>query len=130
VLFRSRSAIVDDHSDFDTFRWRIHFAKESLTNEGFIKIAAGYWHSLGLKSDGTIIAWGMNDYGQCTIPAGLAGHAIAAGRYHALAVDSDGSVVAWGKNQSHEIDVPLRDGFVATLSGKGRRACARYSLLS
>lgn len=43
-------------------------------------IAAGYYHSLALKSDGTVVAWGDNASGQTTIPAGLSGvTAIAAG---------------------------------------------------
>jgi alpha-tubulin suppressor-like RCC1 family protein len=36
-------------------------------------IAAGGAHSLALKSDGTVIAWGDNPYGQSTVPSGLSG---------------------------------------------------------
>jgi alpha-tubulin suppressor-like RCC1 family protein len=32
-----------------------------------VQIAAGASHSLGLKSDGTVVAVGNNDYGQCTV---------------------------------------------------------------
>jgi alpha-tubulin suppressor-like RCC1 family protein len=32
-------------------------------NEGFIAVAAGGAHSLGLKADGSIVAWGANGYG-------------------------------------------------------------------
>ena len=68
---------------------------------GVTAIAAGHFHSLALKSDGSVLAWGCgggNDYGQCTVPAGaLSGViAIAAGAYHSLALKSDGSVLAWG----------------------------------
>jgi Regulator of chromosome condensation (RCC1) repeat/PASTA domain len=62
--------------------------------------AAGWVHSLALKSDGTVVAWGCgsgNDYGQCSVPAGLSGvTAIAAGTGHSLALKGDGTVVAWG----------------------------------
>ena len=34
-------------------------------------IAAGQFHSLALKSDGTIVAWGGNAYGQATAPTDL-----------------------------------------------------------
>jgi hypothetical protein len=48
-------------------------------------IAAGTNHSLALKSDGTVVAWGDNDSGQATVPAGLSGVvAIAAGYEHSL----------------------------------------------
>jgi hypothetical protein len=67
---------------------------------GVAAIAAGYAHSLTLKSDGTVVAWGCQngqDYGQCAIPAGLSGAtAIAAGLFHSLALKSDGTVIAWG----------------------------------
>ena len=29
-------------------------------------VAAGYYHTVGLKADGTVVAAGDNDYGDCT----------------------------------------------------------------
>jgi len=77
---------------------------------GMTAIAAGLDHSLALKSDGTVWAWGYNAYGQLgdgtTINrhtpvqvSGLSGvTAIAAGWAHSLAVKSDGTAWAWGYN--------------------------------
>ena len=71
-------------------------------------IAAGLWHSLALKSSGTVIAWGCGyptlDAGQCTVPpAAQSGViAIAGGAYHSLALKRDGSVVAWGCGTIHQ----------------------------
>jgi hypothetical protein len=63
-------------------------------------IAAGVDHSLALKGDGTVVAWGCGagtDFGQCSVPSGLAGViAVAAGYAQSLALRGDGSVVAWG----------------------------------
>jgi hypothetical protein len=63
-------------------------------------VAAGDGHSLALRGDGTVAAWGCAggfDYGQCGVPSGLSGvRAVAAAYYHSLAVKSDGTVVAWG----------------------------------
>ena len=54
---------------------------------GVIALAAGFWHSLALKSDGTVVAWGNNNPGQSTVPGGLNGVvAIAAGGAHSLAL--------------------------------------------
>lgn len=54
----------------------------------FVSIAAGANHSLGLKADGSIIAWGCafpNNSLQCNVPAPNSGFvAIAAGHYHNL----------------------------------------------
>ena len=72
-------------------------------------------HSLALKNDGTVWAWGANLHGQLgdgtTINrpspvqvAGLAGvRAIAAGGPHSLALASDGTVWAWGKNRQGQL---------------------------
>ncbi len=37
-------------------------------DSGFVAISAGSLHSLGLKADGSIVAWGDNDFGQCSVP--------------------------------------------------------------
>ena len=76
------------------------------------QIAAGGYHSLALKSDGTVWAWGDNNMGQLgdgtisdddrTTPAqvpNLTGVvAIASRSCHSLAIKSDGTVWAWGDN--------------------------------
>ena len=63
-------------------------------------MAAGGSHTVALKQDGTVVAWGLNGQGQTTIPAGLIGVvAIAAGGDHTVALKQDGTVVAWGHNQ-------------------------------
>ena len=36
-------------------------------SKGFVKVAAGLFHSLGLKGNGSIVAWGDNGSGQCNI---------------------------------------------------------------
>jgi alpha-tubulin suppressor-like RCC1 family protein len=80
-------------------------------------LAAGDYHSLALKSDGTVRAWGDSTYGelgynslnrssipvQVVDPSDSSGYlthvsAIAAGDYHSLALKSDGTVRAWGYN--------------------------------
>src|SRR6266849_1311415 len=44
---------------------------------GVTAIAAGTDHSLALKGDGIVVAWGcrdaFNDFGQCSVPSGLSG---------------------------------------------------------
>jgi hypothetical protein len=36
-----------------------------------VAIAGGKFHSLALKADGSVIAWGNNDYGQTNVPASV-----------------------------------------------------------
>ncbi|HEV7902646.1 MAG TPA: S8 family serine peptidase, partial [Pyrinomonadaceae bacterium] len=81
-------------------------------------VDAGGEHSLALKRDGTVWAWGSNYNGQVgaynqfnftrATPAqvpGLSGtfNAVAAGGVHSLALKSDGTVWAWGSNGSGQL---------------------------
>ena len=82
-------------------------------------IAAGWTHTLALKSDGTVVAWGRNNSGQSTVPAGLSGvTAIDAGWEHSLALKADGTVVAWGANSFGQSNVPAGlSGVIAVAAG-------------
>ncbi len=71
-------------------------------------MAAGYYHGLALKSDGTVTAWGDNGFGQTNIPVGLSNVvAIAAGLDYNLALKSDGTVTAWGYNAHGQTTIPV-----------------------
>jgi hypothetical protein len=81
-------------------------------------IAGDYEHSLAVKADGTVAAWGNNTYGQCTVPSGLGGVvAVAAGAFHNLALQGDGTVVAWGDNDDGQRTVPSGLGGVVAVAG-------------
>ncbi|TQK74507.1 Regulator of Chromosome Condensation (RCC1) repeat protein [Brevibacillus sp. AG162] len=68
-------------------------------------IAAGDWHTIGLKLDGTATAVGWNEYGQCNISDWRDIVAIAAGCAHTVGLKSDGTVVAVGDNEYGQCDV-------------------------
>ena len=54
-------------------------------------------HSAAVRQDGTPVAWGYNDYGQCDPPPGLNDCVqIAVGLYHTAVLRSDGRVDGWG----------------------------------
>jgi hypothetical protein len=84
---------------------------------GVVAVAAGFYHSLALRRDGTVVAWAMatNDasigvdpnYGQTRVPADLSNVvAIAAGGWHSLALRADGTLRAWGRDSYGQAEVP------------------------
>jgi alpha-tubulin suppressor-like RCC1 family protein len=80
---------------------------QTRNRSAIIQIAAGYSHRLELKGDGTVVAWGDNNYGQTSVPALLFGVVqVAAGFSHSLALKGDGTVVAWGYNGNGRTAVP------------------------
>ncbi len=72
-----------------------------------------------LRKSGQVVAWGDNDEGQCTVPAGLADIVeIAGGAIHSLVLREDGQVVAWGSNAYGQLAVPSGlQGVTAISSG-------------
>src|SRR5580765_6652113 len=63
------------------------------------QLAPGNWHSLLLKKDGGLLAWGDDRFNQTNIPSSVCGAQttqIAAGNIHSLALTSSGQVIAWG----------------------------------
>ena len=61
-------------------------------------IAAGTNHTVGLKKDGSFIAVGDNEYGQCNVHSWRDIVAISVGSFHTVGLKKDGSLVAVGKN--------------------------------
>ena len=61
-------------------------------------VSAGTNHTVGLRSDGTVVATGYNYYGQCAVGGWTDVVAISAGTLHTLGLRSDGSLAATGSN--------------------------------
>ena len=70
-------------------------------------IDAGESYGLALLSNGAVVGWGGNPYGQTSVPASATpAIAISAGEAHALALLANGSIVGWGANNNGQITVP------------------------
>ncbi len=68
-------------------------------------VAAGWYHTVGLKSDGTVVAVGYNDHGQCDVGGWTDITQVAVGEEHTVGLKTDGTVVAVGDNDHGQCDV-------------------------
>lgn len=76
---------------------------------GYLSARANIYHAAALRSDGSLIAWGSNQFGQLNIPSLPAGiHYVdfALGYGHSVAIRSDGQAVAVGDNTYAECTIP------------------------
>ena len=117
-----------------------------LAGKTIVSIAAGGEHSIALCSDGTVAAWGCNNFGQLGDNSTTDRHepvavnrasgvsalfgktvvAVAAGQLHSLAACSDGTVAAWGCNERGQLgddsvtsrSTPVSVNRTTALSGK------------
>ena len=78
-------------------------------------IAAGGFHTVGLKSDGTVVACG--DKRKCNVSGWTDIVAVAAGGRHTVGLKSDGTVVACGDNENGLCDVSHWTDIVAVAAG-------------
>lgn len=90
------------------------------TGATYTAVSAGGIHTLGIKSNGTLWAWGFNDRGTlgdgCNFYQNCYDHrtpmqvgtdttwrAVSAGTEHSVALKQDGTIWSWGDNSSGEI---------------------------
>ncbi|MCL2407106.1 MAG: fibronectin type III domain-containing protein [Defluviitaleaceae bacterium] len=81
------------------------------------RLSAGSRHSLHIKSNGSLWAWGRNSNGQLgdsttidrNLPTriGTANNWVSAfaGNFHSVAINTDGELWAWGSNSSGELGI-------------------------
>ena len=80
-------------------------------------ISAGWYHTVGLKDDGTVIAVGSPEGGRCDISNWKNMKAISAGGYYTAGLQSDGTVLAVGFNDYNQLNVDGWTDIVRISSG-------------
>lgn len=104
-----------------TYENRLAPVAVSGLGSGAVAIAVGLSHSLALKSDGSVWAWGSNNIGNLGNPAitgptsvpvpvvGLGSGSevisITAGGNFSLALKADGTIWAWGNNNNGQLGI-------------------------
>jgi len=123
-------AVVPENATYKTIAWSVKDAGKTgaTITDGFLnataggevvvtasitgaRISAGNSHTMALKADGSLWAWGDNEYGQLGLgdefkedysPTPLRvgdknnWAAVVAGRWHTIAIKTDGTLWAWG----------------------------------
>ena len=74
----------------------------------FQTVSTGGYHSMAIKTDGSLWAWGSNYYGELgdgtredrntSIKVMDGVTSVSAGGFHTMAIKADGSLWAWGNN--------------------------------
>ncbi len=82
---------------------------------GFVSVALGEEHVLAIRADGSLWAWGQNNYGQLgdnsdqfqpqPVKVGDGFAQVAAGSFHSAGIRKDGSLWLWGGNQRGQIGI-------------------------
>jgi len=82
----------------------------------FQNVAAGDFHALALRSDGTVAGWGDAGYtfwGQSSVPPGTY-RTIAAGGNLSVGLRPDGTIIDWGRDAG---SAPTGSGYVDIAAG-------------
>ena len=68
------------------------------SGSGFVAIASGAYHSMALKSDGSIVVWGWDNDSQVSHTPSATNFTskMDGGEHSALAITDDGNIVGWG----------------------------------
>lgn len=80
-------------------------AGEILWWEDIIAISDGSSHTLGLRADGTVVATGDNDGGQCDVNSLTGIVAISAGALQSFCLKEDGTMVTAGWGEEYMVEV-------------------------
>ena len=124
------AALEEEHNYIDALHWYEVADNQDAYNaalDGFKRFAstsgnhvsAGSNFTIGLCSDGTVVATGSNSDGQCDVTGWSEIIAVSAGSSHAVGLRSDGTVVATGSNAGGQCDVSGWTDIVTVSAGSG-----------
>lgn len=78
-------------------------------------LVSGSKHIVGLKADGTVVAAGDNQHGQCNVSDWRDIVAVACGQVHTVGLKANGTVVATGANRNKQCNVSEWKDIVAVV---------------
>ena len=88
-------------------------------------IAAGAFHSLAIKADGTVVGWGLGGSGQTNSPLSASpAIGISGGYAYSLAIRSNRTVAGWGDNTYGQSTAPASATNVVAVAAGGYHGLA------
>ena len=96
---------MDESRLYNGHLWTALFAEGGpldISSRTQTTLAAGGYHTVGLRNDGTVVAAGKNSDGQCDVGDWENIVAVAAGWGHTVGLRSDGTVVAVGSDSDDQ----------------------------
>ena len=104
-------AVAQDLSSEELARRAALKARREALPRGIVD--AGFFHTVALKSDGTVLACGDDSFGQCGVESWQGVKAVCAGAYHSVALFEDGTVAAVGRDTEGQCRTQDWRGIVA-----------------
>ncbi|MDI9337245.1 MAG: gliding motility-associated C-terminal domain-containing protein [Alphaproteobacteria bacterium] len=129
-------------------RGQLKFLGRDLSGEGpipmgidsIVDVRCGWFHSIALKYDGTVICWGNDFNKQVSVPHTILDSAVSivAGGYYSGCVKESGRIEIWGavdtpntplvlKTDFGQRDIPKTLGFIVQLAPRGEHVMALSS---
>ena len=90
-------------------------ARRETLPRGIVDV--GFYHTVALRSDGTVLACGDDSFGQCGVEKWQKAVAVCAGGYHTAALFPDGTVAAVGRNEEGQCETQAWRDIVAITAG-------------
>ena len=106
---RSRGPISTTFVELERIHQDVSARLMSVSTGGTIPDpTSGYGgpHTCGIRTDGTVACWGLNDLGQADAPTGTF-TSVSAGRDHSCGVRTDGTITCWGQNNDAGLPLAL-----------------------
>lgn len=103
------------------------FTPQQIGNDSnWVTASTGHWHSAGVKSDGSLWAWGSNAYGMLgdptigspSVPTQIGTSYdwidVVAANHFTVGLKSDGTIWTWGNNYGGSLGIGEPDGVYTT----------------
>ena len=85
----------------------------------FASVSAGYLHTCGVRTNGSVACWGFGEGARSTPPSGKFA-SVSSGRSHTCGVKTDDSVACWGGNEDGQAAPPKPESTDGRREDRGR----------